>query len=241
MRLHKNITLARDVDGFLTDREGRLLYHLAGQCPGQGVIVEIGSWKGKSTIWLGQGVKDAGKTTRIYAIDPHTGSAEHQKDHAKIWTFDEFQKNIARAGVADLVQPVVLPSARAAGSIPSPIELLFIDGAHDYESVKQDYMLYAPRVAPGGHIAFHDTPWPGVRQFVEEILKQPGLSKIYFTDTLLVATKSNDHSLKNKIQAKLMLSLRAQFEDACNSKAPKALRTMKKNLIKLLRDIVFIF
>jgi len=65
------------VDGWLLDIEGELLYDLAKNCKGNGVIVEIGSWTGKSTIWLGKGSK-AGNKVKVYAIDPHTGSSEQK-------------------------------------------------------------------------------------------------------------------------------------------------------------------
>ncbi|WP_455277747.1 hypothetical protein [[Eubacterium] cellulosolvens] len=54
--------LTDKVEGWLTDKEGELLYKLAKQCTGKGVIVEIGSWKGKSTIWLGMGSKNGKKS-----------------------------------------------------------------------------------------------------------------------------------------------------------------------------------
>jgi predicted O-methyltransferase YrrM len=71
-----------NIDGWLFEREGELLYDLAKNCTGKGVIVEIGSWKGKSTIWLGKGSK-RGKKVLIYAIDPHTGSPETKRIFSK--------------------------------------------------------------------------------------------------------------------------------------------------------------
>jgi len=96
MKIYKNICLAQDVDGFLTDREGQMLYSLARACQGRGVVVEIGSWKGKSTIWLASGIKDNARKTLLFAIDPHTGSPEHQV-FVKVCTFDQFKHNIAAA------------------------------------------------------------------------------------------------------------------------------------------------
>ncbi len=63
--------LAAPIKGWLKDKEGQLLYDLAKNCTGKGVIVEIGSWKGKSTTWLAHGSKEGNKV-RVYAIDPHT-------------------------------------------------------------------------------------------------------------------------------------------------------------------------
>ena len=105
MRTDIDVTrdLARHIDGWLYDREGELLYHTAKNCTGRGVIVEIGSWKGKSTSWLGRGSKQ-GKGVKIYAIDPHIGSHEHQAD-GRVWTFEEFKKNIRVSGVDDIIAP----------------------------------------------------------------------------------------------------------------------------------------
>ena len=88
--------LTADVDGWLIEGEGKLFYHTARRCTGEGAIVEIGSWKGKSTIWLGKGSK-AGNGVRTYAIDPHTGSPEHQEMEQQP-SFEEFERNIARIG-----------------------------------------------------------------------------------------------------------------------------------------------
>jgi MMP 1-O-methyltransferase len=239
MKIHKDIFLAQDIDGFLTNREGQLLYSLAAACTGKGVIVEIGSWKGKSTVWLAKGVEVSGKTTVIYAIDPHTGSPEHQKDNAKVWTFDEFQSNIRKAGVESLIKPIIKFSAEAVTHIQNPIELLFIDGAHEYDAVLEDYELYAPLVCEGGFIAFHDTPWPGVDQLMGEVLPCDGFKNVYFTDTLLVGVKTKKVTAKERFKTRLMLWLNRQFQKACTSKAPKTFRTLWKNAVKFLRDITF--
>src|SRR3989337_2786998 len=93
--------LVDKVDGWLTDKEGELLYNLAKNCTGEGVIVEIGSWQGKSTIWLGRGSKKGNNIT-IYAIDPHTGASEQKERYGNVWTFEEFKKNIKDTKVDDI-------------------------------------------------------------------------------------------------------------------------------------------
>ncbi|RLC39554.1 MAG: hypothetical protein DRH33_02540 [Candidatus Nealsonbacteria bacterium] len=77
----------------VSDKEGEFLYNAAKNCMGRGVIIEIGSWKGRSTIWLGRGSK-AGNKVKVFAIDPHTGSPWHRKMYGKVWTYEEFKKNI---------------------------------------------------------------------------------------------------------------------------------------------------
>ncbi len=171
------LDVIKNVNGYLRDDEAHLLYSLASKCKSKGVIVEIGSWEGKSTICLGLGSKQ-NKQGKIYAIDPHEGSTEHKESFGKVNTFKNFDNNIRNAGVANLVQPLVMSSHQAVKKVKEPIELLFIDGAHDYESVKQDYLDWAPKVIDGGVIAFHDTvSWPGPKKVVKENVFMSGCFK----------------------------------------------------------------
>src|SRR5688500_180349 len=83
--------LAEKVHGWLTADEGDLLFRLARNVTARmGVIVEIGSWKGKSTIFLARGSL-AGSRVRVYAVDPHTGSEVHRQMWGRVATFPEFQ------------------------------------------------------------------------------------------------------------------------------------------------------
>jgi predicted O-methyltransferase YrrM len=169
MELSEVRQIVKRLAGWLSPAEVSILYRLARGCAGRGVIVEIGSWQGKSTVCLGAG-SQAGKGSKIYAIDPHVGSPEHQKN-GQVWTFDAFQKNIREAGVAGLITPIVKFSGDAAEDIKEPIELLFIDGAHEYEAVKLDFELYEPKLVEGGMIAFHDTiGWEGPERLVAEVI-----------------------------------------------------------------------
>src|SRR6266516_2965864 len=102
MNLARIKAMADAAGGWMNDAEGLLLYQLARKCSGKGVIVEIGLWKGRSTIWLGHGLRD-GCWVKIYVVDSHTGSLEHYRDANCVWTFDEFQQNIRDAGVDDVV------------------------------------------------------------------------------------------------------------------------------------------
>lgn len=239
MRIYKNIHLAEDIDGFLTNREGQLLYSLAHACPPLSQAVEIGSWKGKSTIWLAQGFIDNGKPGCIYAIDPHTGSSEHQLNNASVWTFDQFKENIKKSNVGAIIKPIVKTSSAAVNETPAAINLLFIDGAHEYEFVNEDYALYAPRLVEGGFIAFHDTPWPGVQKVISHVFTTDGFKNVFFTDSLMIATKCAHLGKKDTLKNKWMLSLNESFQQACRSQQPKILRKMWKDGIKLLRFIVY--
>ena len=102
--------LIENVDGWLTNNEAEFLYRVARNGYGKGVIVEIGSWKGKSTICLAKGSKDA-KREKVYAIDPHLGNTELVKQGD---TFSEFMKNINFAKVDDYIIPLKMKSEEAA-------------------------------------------------------------------------------------------------------------------------------
>lgn len=171
MNIQETQAFAQSIDGWLLNCEGRVLYRLAKRCGHRGVIVEIGSWQGKSTVWLAAGTQTATQR-KIYAIDPHTGSQEHQDQEGKgVWTLDRFKENLQRSGLGDRVVPLVKMSWDALQDVSEPIELLFIDGAHDEASVLKDFHDWSPKVVENGVIAFHDTiGWPGPRAVVKEHL-----------------------------------------------------------------------
>jgi predicted O-methyltransferase YrrM len=173
--------LLASIEGWLTVNEGQLLYNLAKNCKGNGVIVEIGSWKGRSTVCLAKGSKE-GKKLKVYAIDPHANTPSH-KDLGEASTLVTFKRNISSAGVDEIVVPLVKTSAEARktwGATPricqghpssKAVQLLFIDGSHEYQMVKLDFELWFPEVVNGGIVAFHDTtdhagPYRVVKEFV---------------------------------------------------------------------------
>lgn len=174
----KNIssaTVDKDgIEGWLTDAEGILLENLARENK-TGNIVEIGSWKGKSTIRLAKGTI-AGKKNMVFAIDPHTGSPEHKKALGEdLNTYQEFEQNIKKAGVENYVVPIVETSEEAAITFNAPVGLVFVDGNHEYEYVKKDFDLWYPKLVSGGIIAFHDNNWPGPKKLIDEISSNPDL------------------------------------------------------------------
>ena len=203
--------LVENVKGWLTPQEGRLLYALARNCTGRGIIVEIGSWKGKSTIWLGKGSK-AGKNIPIHAIDPHTGSPETWQMYGPVWTFDEFRSNIHAANLDGLVIPLRQTSEEAARSFEGAVELIFIDGAHEYEMVRLDFELWFPKVVDGGIMAFHDADSPGPRAVVEKcVLKSRHFRHGRFVDSILVAEKVSRASLKDRFRNSCTLMSRRRY------------------------------
>ncbi len=224
-----------NVDGFLTDEEGIFLYMAAKNCV-TGVIVEIGSWKGKSTICLAKGSKAGGKE-RVYAIDPHTGASEHKKAFGKIWTFDEFKRNIKNAKVDDIVIPIIKTSKDAEKEWAGmPVGLLWIDGAHEYEFVKLDYELWEPHLIEGGLIVFHDTHSENPKKIVNEYLYNGTKFKdVNFVDTITYATKSSNISHKDKIKNRYVLGLRETYLFFGKMMLPRQIKIFLKQLAKMVR------
>ena len=187
--------LIDSVDGWLSEREAQFLYETAKKASKDGVIVEIGSWKGKSTICLAKGSLEGNKVS-VYAIDPHTGSSEHQKDGKPVWTFDEFKKNIENAGASDIVTPIVEFSHEAVKEWNKPISFLWIDGAHEYEFVKKDFELWSPFLIDGGIIAFHDVVggrFTGPRKVIlESIFRNKNFSRMHLADSVFSSYKRMD-------------------------------------------------
>lgn len=145
--LMKSKTIS-EIPGWLTPHEGQFLEKAAfAQKYRAGVIVEIGSFQGRSTIRLAQ----SGEI--VYAIDPHKGICSGGKMGS---TLLKFRKNISAAGVSKQVVPIVKTSKEAARRWNKPIKLLYIDGLHEYDHVMEDFALWSPFVAGGGMIAMHD-------------------------------------------------------------------------------------
>jgi len=231
-------TMSEYIDGFLTDREGWLLFQLARSCR-IGCIVEIGSWQGKSTVWIGLGTQSTSKL-RVYAIDPHIGSKEHQIHGQRIWTLKKFEENICRAGLKDIISPIVEFSENARYLFNQPISLLFIDGAHDYESVKKDYELWSPLVVDGGYVVFHDTQQIGVKRVADSVLRNHCFRKVYFQDTICCGTKVLRRSLRDKFRAHKMIELKNKFMDVCAETTHGSRRKRKwiKQWLKFKRTIM---
>ena len=179
---------AAQIDGWLSDAQGRALFQAAAASTGRGAIVEIGSWKGRSTTWLASGARLAGR--RVCAIDPHSLSCEDPEAD----TLDEFLANLARGGLTDVVDPLIMRSEEAAARITGPIELLFIDGDHSYEAVRRDAELWLPRVMEGGTVMFHDVAtaaYTGPRRVVRQMVcRNPHLHRIGRVGSMVVARRT---------------------------------------------------
>lgn len=155
-----------EIKGFLTEGEGRALYEHALDASRSGPVLEIGSYCGKSTIFLGLACRANGST--VFALDHHRGSEEHQQgeffhdpdlydsSEGVMDSFREFRRNIARAGLDETVVPVVAGSEAAARHWQSPLAMVFIDGGHSLDAALADYRCWMPHLMRGGVLAIHD-------------------------------------------------------------------------------------
>ena len=234
------LALVETIDGWLTPKEGQLLYDLARRAPGRGAIVEIGSWKGKSTIWLARGSR-RGAGGAVYAIDPHTGSSEHRAHYGAVDTVKDFTENLRRAGVESSVIPRVMTSETAAKTFAEPIELIFIDGGHEYELIKRDFDLWFPRVVEGGLMAFHDTAlhrgagWPGPKRLVEEqVYRSTRFRNVRFVDSITVGEKVAANTAGDRFRNRRALAFKLAAEAGSRLAVPTSVRRAGRRLLERL-------
>ena len=174
----KSLALAAvaEIDGWLTPGEADALYDLAKTA--RGPIVEIGSYAGRSTAALALG-SAAGDSQAVFAIDDFRGVLDRDTNGQTIdgtynrrITPDTLRRNLDGAGVNGLVKIIDKPAAAALELTPAEIGLLFVDGDHDFASVKADLENYAPRIGDRGFLVCHDvTPLdPGVAAAFDELI-----------------------------------------------------------------------
>lgn len=179
--------LALATKGFMPPDEGDALWEAAvaagAAVPGLAML-EVGSYCGRSTIWLGDAAERAG--VALFAVDHHRGSEENQAgwEHhdasvvddriGKMDTLPFFRAAIHDADLEDTVVAVVGRSPRVADAWTTPLALLFIDGGHGDEPARLDYEGWTPHVAVGGTLAIHDVfpdPADGGRPPYEQIFR----------------------------------------------------------------------
>jgi Methyltransferase domain len=135
------LQLSNGIEGFLGEQESRFLVMLAACTPAEGAIVEIGSFKGKSTVALGSVAARYGLEP-VVAIDPHTAPSPTDPDLAPgASSFDEFMAAIRSANLEKHVDVHRSFSREVAKNWGRPIRLLWIDGEHTYKGAKEDFDL----------------------------------------------------------------------------------------------------
>ena len=163
----------RATPGFLTEREARFLALVAACTPADGVILEIGSFKGKSTVGLASVALRYGLGP-VVAVDPHSSPSVTDPGVGAAGTsWDDFQGSLRAAGVASAVEAHRAYSRDLARGWNRPIRFLWIDGDHTYRGAKADLDLFARFLVPGAIVALHDVlhMFEGPdRVFTEDIL-----------------------------------------------------------------------
>ena len=160
MSFESALAAVEGVEGWLSDGQARRLWDRAAAVPPNGLIVEIGSYHGRSAIVLARAV--AGSGAEVVAIDPHAGNDRGpQEIHGRADQGEAdnraFRANLERAAVADAVRHLRLPSQDALGSVEDAIDLLYVDGAHRLKPASDDIARWGARVRPGGTMLVHDS------------------------------------------------------------------------------------
>lgn len=188
----------KGVPGMITEERGELLFTLSSCQSIKGDIVEVGSWQGRSTLYLAKSVSITGNGV-VYAIDHFEGNPGKEKlyglDKKTPQELKErFLLNISRFKLGNSVRLIDKPSVEAARILHErgvQIRFLFIDGCHTYEAVESDFLSFYDLVVSGGTLAFDDysNNFPGVMRFVEELSGQEYFSSCYTHQHLFIGKK----------------------------------------------------
>ncbi len=176
------LEVAEAVKGFLPKNEAAALYDAAVAVEVDGPLLEVGSYCGKSSVYLGYAAQRIGRV--LYALDHHRGSEENQagwehhdpelidKQKGVMDTLPYFRDAIFAAGLEHVVIALVGHSGVIARNWTTPLSFLFIDGGHGEEPAKADFNGWVPKVKEGGTLAIHDVfpnPKDGGRPPYEQI------------------------------------------------------------------------
>ncbi|HVE79599.1 MAG TPA: class I SAM-dependent methyltransferase [Gemmatimonadaceae bacterium] len=175
------------VPGFLKESEARFLALAAAATPADGTILEIGSFKGKSTVGLATVARRYGLGP-VVAVDPHTAPSVTDPDlGGQTTSFDDFVRALREFDVAEEVEVHRTFSGELAKSWSRPLRLLWIDGDHTYTGAKSDFDLYRPFLQEGAVVAFHDAlnHYDGpLRVFVDDVLRSDAFGPAGFVGSI---------------------------------------------------------
>ncbi|MDQ2719284.1 MAG: class I SAM-dependent methyltransferase [Bacteroidota bacterium] len=196
-RILKKIEAFYQLDGWLSDNEALGLYSIAAMQPRNAIVVEIGSWQGKSTYCISKGLRSG----KVYAIDPFNADAGLDKGNEDEYSQKKGDKNLLEKFKNNMQQLNVLSKIVIKKGYSwqfhndfEKIDFLFIDGDHSIKGCQADFDLYSPRIVPGGFIAFHDYYEDrnelGPTYVIKNIVAKSGEFKFFKQyDTLWVAKK----------------------------------------------------
>jgi predicted O-methyltransferase YrrM len=160
------LAVAHAAKGFLDEAEGTRLYELARDHARIGPILEVGSYCGKSSVYLGSGARAGGGV--LVCVDHHRGNEEQQRgeayhdadlydaDAGAMDSLPHLRRTLRAADLEQTTVVVVARSTTAARLWTMPLGLCFIDGGHSFEAAIADYEAWSDKVAPGGILAIHD-------------------------------------------------------------------------------------
>ncbi len=240
--LAETMSLARQTEGLLKDLEIELLFFLSSFPTAEGEVLEIGSYKGKSTIVLAKGVEFAGGG-RMVAVDPLLSPSETDPEPARGENCTTvFEGNLVRAGVREKVEFHRMLSSELARNWDRSIRLLWIDGSHTYEGANQDYELFSPFLSRGAMVAFHDVMhrFEGpIRVFTEEVLSSDRFGASGITGSMGWAQYLGDECMGYKYRAsrsKLYRRLRKLLPYQLDQR--RELGYLRKSLFRFRRFMV---
>jgi predicted O-methyltransferase YrrM len=192
------------IDGWLTSSEAIALYEIASDLNAERpVVVELGSWQGKSSMILAKGIRTKRQPV-LYCVDPFNATNSgvpyanlvQRASRAQLSLLDTFVQNMKNNGVYHMIRLFQGMSSEFAKSFAEKIDLLFIDADHEYEAVLRDYEEWAPYLTRNGTIAFHDVaksgscqgPWRVVK---EKIHESAAWADKRLVDSLYIARKAS--------------------------------------------------
>ena len=195
------------VKGFIDHNEGICLYNYALNSSKKGPILEIGSYCGKSTIYIATAAKTYSGC--VYSVDHHTGSEENQvgweyhdielfdEETGRINSFPEFMRNLRKANLLDTVVPIVSDSSLVSRYWKIPLSMVFIDGGHTMEAAFNDFNNWKDKIIKGGILAIHDVfpnPDDGGRppyEIYRKALSEENFKEVEAVKSLRVLEKLN--------------------------------------------------
>jgi predicted O-methyltransferase YrrM len=228
------------VEGYLAPNEMRFLALIAACPTAEGEILEIGSFKGKSTIILAKAAAFASDAV-VNAVDPMTAPSETDPDlRGQSTSLDDFRRNLAAHGVADRVRFHQTLSHELAKTWNRPLRFLWIDGDHTYAGTRLDFDGFAPHLADKGIIAIHDVLHEfegGARVFLESVLRSPDFGACGFCASIAWAQFHADNRDAAEFAARKD-SLAPKLERLLPFLNRGELRGLEKKKYKLFRWMV---
>lgn len=190
LREHKKLCV---LEGLFTEREGQHLAWLASRVPADRAIVELGSFMGKSTCFLGAGSR-AGFGAHVTCVDlwdrsPSSRRAADPKVRRK------WETQVRSMDLRTMITPIQASTVEAAEKWDgNPVGLLHVDAGHGYKSVKADFESWSPFIPSGGFVAFHDYENPRwydhVKRYVDKVVIPSGeWTDVVVYDRLLSARR----------------------------------------------------